>query len=58
VDSSGIQGHQGLSYQATAFAQYVSEALTESPVHPHRESVLALEIVHNIVRQLGVTYLP
>ena len=57
VDSAGPQGHQGLCYEATAFAQYVSEGLKESPIHPHSESVLALKIVHEIVHQLGVTYL-
>jgi predicted dehydrogenase len=57
VDESGPQGHQGLCYEATAFAQYVGEGLTESPLHPHSESVEALVVVHDIVRQLGATYL-
>lgn len=58
LDESDIQGHQGLSYEATAFAQFVGEGLTESPLHPHAESVEALRLVHEIVRQLGATYLP
>lgn len=51
------QGHQGLSYQATAFAQYVADGLTESPIHPHEQSVQALAVAQEIVKQLGVTYL-
>lgn len=51
------RGHQGLSYEATAFAQFVGENLTESPLHPHEQSIQALTIVREIVCQLGVTYL-
>lgn len=56
-DTLAPKGHQGLSYQANYFAQFVSEQLEESPFHPHAQSVEALEIVQEIVRQLGVTYL-
>jgi hypothetical protein len=58
TDNAEPQGHQGLCYQATAFAHYVSKGLSESPVHPHEQSVLALEIIYEILRQLGVSYLP
>lgn len=47
------RGHQGLGYEATAFAKFVSEGLTESPFHPHEESVKALEIIAEILRQVG-----
>jgi len=47
------RGHQGLGYEATAFAKYVSEGLVESPIHPHEESVRALEIIAEILRQIG-----
>ena len=57
VDDLGPAGHQGLSYQATAFAKFVSEGLTESPWHPHEQSVQALQLAEEIVRQLGVAYL-
>ncbi|WP_162784033.1 Gfo/Idh/MocA family protein [Aurantimicrobium sp. MWH-Uga1] len=56
-DTNLPQGHQGLCYQATAFAHYVGAGMTESPVHSHQESVRALEIVEDILRQIGVTYL-
>jgi predicted dehydrogenase len=47
------RGHQGLGYEATAFALYVSEGFLESPLHPHEESVKALEIIAEILRQVG-----
>lgn len=56
-DTSAPQGHQGLCYEATAFAHFVEQQLLESPVHPHAQSIQALEIAHEIVRQLGVSYL-
>lgn len=55
-DDFAPRGHQGLSYEATAFAKYISGDLTESPIHPHSQSIEALELVREIVRQLGVTY--
>jgi hypothetical protein len=57
LDDFEPRGHQGLCYEATALAKYVSEGLTESPLHPHFESVLALEIVHEILDQLGATHI-
>lgn len=55
-DTSAPQGHQGLCYEATAFAQYVEQGLIESPIHPHAQSVQAISIAQEIVRQLGVSY--
>lgn len=57
MDSLAPQGHQGLCYQANAFAKYVSEGLSESPIHPHSQSVEALELVKEILQQVGVSYL-
>jgi predicted dehydrogenase len=57
IDDLGPVGHQGLSYEATAFAKFVADGLTESPWHPHEQSVQALQLAEEIVRQLGVTYL-
>jgi predicted dehydrogenase len=53
VDNYPQQGHQGLSYETTAFASYVAAGLSESPLHPHEESVKALEIIAEILRQIG-----
>ncbi len=52
-DESPQQGHQGLGYEGTAFASYVAAGLSESPLHPHEESVRALEIIAEILRQIG-----
>lgn len=53
TDTSAVQRHEGLSYQATALAQYVSEGRLESPVHPHREVVANLRTAEAICRQVG-----
>jgi predicted dehydrogenase len=53
VDDLPQRGHQGLGYEATAFASYVGAGLTESPLHPHEETVKALEIIAEILRQVG-----
>ncbi len=37
--------HDGLSDQATAFASYVAEGRTESPLHPHDEVVQIMRII-------------
>lgn len=51
------RGHQGLNYQANAFAQYVSEGKLESSRHPQERSVQALEIIYSILRELKVSYI-
>ena len=52
-DETGVTGHAGLYYQAEWFAHYVSQGLTESPVHTHEEIVSNLEVAIEIYRQLG-----
>ena len=54
-DTSSVQGHEGLSYQATEFAKYVSEARTESAVHSHADTVANIEVAYEITRQLGAS---
>lgn len=51
-DGQAARGHSGLFYQAEWFAYYVSQGLTESPVHPHEEIVSNLEVAEEIYRQL------
>ena len=53
VDESGIAGHEGLSYQATWFAKYMSEGRIESEVHTHAETVQGIAIAHEITTQIG-----
>ena len=54
-DTSAVQGHEGLSYQATEFARYVSEGRTESPIHTHADTVANIEVALEITKQLGAS---
>ena len=49
VDPSGVAGRDGLVWQAVALAQYVSEGLTESPLHS-LDDTIALATALDIVR--------
>ena len=51
-DQSGIAAHEGLSYQATALARFVSEGRTESPIHGLDESVAILSTIDAARAQL------
>ena len=52
VDNTGIKGHEGLSYQATWFAHFVSQGLVESPVHTHEDTIAIVAVCEEIVRQV------
>lgn len=56
TDTSGIVGHEGLCYQATAFADYVQHGLTESPIRPLADSVRDIEIITEARHQIGAYY--
>lgn len=45
--------HDGLGYQATAFASYVAEGLVESPLHPHHEIVSVMATIDEVRRQIS-----
>ncbi len=53
ADTSAIQGHDGLSYQATYLAQYVSEGRTDSPLHSHQDTIGSVRVAEEICRQVG-----
>jgi predicted dehydrogenase len=53
LDESEVRGHEGLSYQATAFASFVAAGMLESPVHRHAQVVANIAVAEEIVRQLG-----
>ncbi|MBH0054494.1 Gfo/Idh/MocA family oxidoreductase [Salinibacterium sp. SWN139] len=55
-DETGIVGHQGLSYQATALAGFVAQGLTESPVHTLDETVAILDTIDSARWQLGYRF--
>jgi predicted dehydrogenase len=52
-DKAPVQGHDGLSYQATWFAKYVSEGRTESEVHGANDTIANIKVAQEITRQLG-----
>ncbi len=54
-DDFQVKGHDGLSYQATALASYVSQGLLESPVHSHADTVANIEVAYEITSQLGAS---
>ena len=47
--------NEGLSHQAVAFAAYVAEGRSESPVHDHAEVVSIMATIDEARRQLGAT---
>jgi predicted dehydrogenase len=53
TDGSGIRGRDGMAYEAAALARYVTEGLTDSPLHPFREAVATLRIIDEARHQLG-----
>lgn len=50
--------HEGLGYQATAFAEYVGEGRVESPVHAHAEIVAVMATIDEARRQIAAAPLP
>ena len=52
-DESGLVGRDGLAWQAVALAQYVSEGLTESPVHSLDDSIALMRTIDEVRRQVG-----
>jgi predicted dehydrogenase len=52
-DKSGIDAHEGLSYQATALASYVEQGLTDSPVRPLAEAVSDITLIQQARHQIG-----
>ncbi|MBT2501722.1 Gfo/Idh/MocA family protein [Curtobacterium sp. ISL-83] len=51
-DDYGLEWFDGLSWEANAFARFVGEARTESPVHPLRETVSILATIDQARAQL------
>lgn len=52
-DSSAIQGHEGLSYQATWFANYVAEGRVESEIHTAEDTIANIRVAQEITKQLS-----
>lgn len=52
-DESSIRGHAALAYQVTAFADYVSRGLLESPLQSHDDTLACLRTAAEILRLIG-----
>ena len=53
TDDSAVQGHEGLSYQATAMASFIDQGLMESPYESHADSIANLEVCAEVIRLIG-----
>jgi len=53
VDDSGISAHEGLSYEATAFASYVAQGLTDSPLRPLAAVADDIGLIESARHQIG-----
>jgi len=53
VHEGAVQGHEGLSYQATAMASFLDQGLLESPYESHGDSIANLETCAEIIRIIG-----
>jgi predicted dehydrogenase len=56
-DETGIVAHEGLSYQATYMAKFISEGLLESPYESHADSIANLEVCAEVIRLIGAEIL-
>lgn len=52
-DETGVAGHEGLSWQATALASFVDQGLLESPYESHADSIANLETCAEVIRLIG-----
>ena len=52
-DETGVVGHEGLSYQASALAKYVSEGLLDSPERPLSEVMSDISLIQQARHQIG-----
>jgi hypothetical protein len=52
-DKTGIPSHEGLCYQAAAFASFVSKGITDSPLRPLRQVISDIGLIEKARRQVG-----
>ncbi|WP_345763627.1 Gfo/Idh/MocA family protein [Diaminobutyricibacter sp. McL0608] len=53
ADPFGRPYRQGMSYEAAALARYVTDGLTDSPLHPLDEAITTLQTIDEARRQVG-----
>ncbi|MET0726222.1 MAG: Gfo/Idh/MocA family oxidoreductase [Leifsonia sp.] len=58
TDETGIEGRDGLAWQAVAVAQDIADGRTESALHPLRRSIAVLETIDEARRQLRTVNAP
>ena len=56
TDRSSIQGHDGLCYQATAFADFVERGFTDSPIRSLSDSTKDIDLITAARHQIGAYY--
>lgn len=52
-DESGLSGRDGLAWEATALAQFVTDGRTESPIHSLDDSISLMRTIDDVRAQLG-----
>ncbi|WP_349899004.1 Gfo/Idh/MocA family protein [Parafrigoribacterium soli] len=52
-DESGLQGRDGLAWEAVALANYVAEGRKQSPVHSLADSIALMRTIDEVRAQLG-----
>lgn len=57
LDAYPAREHDGIHYEATAFASYVDQGFTESPLHDHSATLKTIEVIEEILRKAGVSYI-
>ena len=55
ADQTPIRGHEGLSYQATWFANYVAQGRNDSAVHTASDTIANIAVAQEITSQLGAS---
>ncbi len=53
-EPTGMTLYDGLAWQALALARFATEGRTESPLHPHAETIAILETIDEARRQITV----
>jgi predicted dehydrogenase len=56
-DETGVVGHEGLSWQATALASFVDQGLLESPYESHADSIANIATCAEVIRIIGAEIL-
>jgi predicted dehydrogenase len=53
TDTTGVPAHEGLCYQAAAFASHVAQGITDSPLRPLSQVVADISLIDQARHQIG-----